>query len=91
VESIQKHVAAFYKMRVQDLKAKTNKANIVLPRQVAMYLCKELTGSSLPEIGRKFGGKHHTTVIHSIRKIEERMDKDHQLQQQVHNFMRSLR
>jgi chromosomal replication initiator protein len=91
VESIQKHVAAFYKMKVQELKAKTNKANIVLPRQVAMYLCKELTSSSLPEIGRKFGGKHHTTVIHSIRKIEERMDKDHQLQQQVHNFIRSLR
>ena len=91
IETIQKHVAAFYKMKVQDLKAKTHKASIVRPRQVAMYLSKELTGASLPEIGRKFGGKHHTTVLHAIRKVEQTMEEDPQFQQQVHNFVRSLR
>jgi chromosomal replication initiator protein len=55
-----------------------------------MYLCKELTGASLPEIGRKFGGKHHTTVLHSIRKVEQKMASDPQFQQQIHTFMRSF-
>jgi len=91
IEAIQRHVAAYYKMRLQDLKARTNKANIVLPRQVAMYLCKELTTSSLPEIGRKFGGKHHTTVLHAIRKIDEQAKKDPHLQQTIHNLIRSIR
>ncbi|MDG6910434.1 MAG: chromosomal replication initiator protein DnaA, partial [Nitrososphaerota archaeon] len=68
----------------------TNKADVVVPRQLAMYLCKELTDASLPEIGRKFGGKHHTTVLHSIRKVEERMAKDPGIQQQVHNFIQAL-
>jgi chromosomal replication initiator protein len=90
VEAIQKHVAAFYKLKAQDLKSKTNKAQIVLPRQIAMYLCKELTPNSLPEIGRKFGGKHHSTVIHSIRRVEDRMDKDPLFQQQINTFLRSL-
>ena len=90
VEAIQKHVAAAFKMKLTDLKAKTNKADVVVPRQLAMYLCKELTDASLPEIGRKFGGKHHTTVLHSIRKVEERMAKDPGIQQQVHNFIQAL-
>jgi chromosomal replication initiator protein len=91
LESIQKHVAASFKIRVQDLKSKTNEAKIVLPRQIAMYLCRELTDSSLPEIGQKFGGKHHTTVLYSIRQVEKRMKKDPALQQQIHSFIRSLR
>jgi chromosomal replication initiator protein len=90
IEAIQKQVAAYYKLKVQDLKTKTNKAQIVLPRQVAMYLSKELTGHSLPEIGRKFGGKHHSTVIYSIRQVEERMTKDPQFQQQINIFLRSF-
>jgi chromosomal replication initiator protein len=90
IEAIQKQVAAYYKLKVQDLKIKTNKAQIVLPRQVAMYLSKELTGHSLPEIGRKFGGKHHSTVIYSIRQVEERMTKDPQFQQQINLFLRSF-
>ncbi len=89
-EGIQKHIASFYKIRVQDLKGTSHKAQVVLPRQVAMYLCKELTGASLPEIGRKFGGKHHTTVLHSIRKVGERMAADPQFQQQINTFMRSF-
>ncbi len=71
IENIQKVVADYYNMRVADLKSKSNSRNIAVPRQVAMYLCKNLTKASLPEIGREFGGKHHTTVIHSINKIRE--------------------
>lgn len=89
-EGIQKQVSAYYHMKLQDLKSTSHKAQVVLPRQVAMYLCKELTGASLPEIGRKFGGKHHTTVLHSIRKVEQRMAADAQFQQQIHTFMRSF-
>jgi chromosomal replication initiator protein len=71
IETIQKAVAEYYNMRVADLKSKSNARNIAVPRQVAMYLCKILTKASLPEIGREFGGKHHTTVLHSINKISE--------------------
>lgn len=71
IETIQKVVAEYYNMRVADLKSKSNARNIAVPRQVAMYLCKSLTKASLPEIGREFGGKHHTTVLHSINKISE--------------------
>ncbi|MCI0336143.1 MAG: chromosomal replication initiator protein DnaA [Acidobacteria bacterium] len=69
IEVIQKVVAEYYNLRVADLKSKSNTRSIALPRQVAMYLCKTLTKASLPEIGREFGGKHHTTVLHSINKI----------------------
>jgi len=58
-------------LKVSDLKSRNNSKSIALPRQIAMYLCKSLTPASLPEIGRSFGGKHHSTVIHSINKIEE--------------------
>ncbi len=70
IESIQKAVAEKYGIRPAQLKEKSNRKEIVVPRQVAMYLVKELTQASLPEIGRAFGGKHHTTVIHSIGKID---------------------
>lgn len=91
VEAIQKYVATAYKLRVQDLKSKTNRADIVLPRQVCMFLCRELTGASLPEIGRRFGGKHHSTVLHSIRKVEDKMARDLTFQQQVQSFLNSFR
>jgi len=83
IETIQKVVADYYNLRVADLKAKSNSRNIAVPRQVAMYLCKTLTKASLPEIGREFGGKHHTTVIHSINKINE-------LYEQKGNFHRLI-
>jgi chromosomal replication initiator protein len=78
VESIQKVVAEQFGLRVLEIKAKNNSRAIVFPRQIAMYLAKHLTECSLPEIGRQFGGKHHTTVLHSIEKIEEqrKADKD---------------
>ena len=78
IESIQRVVAENFGMRVIDLKQKNNSRNVVVPRQIAMYLAKQMTEASLPEIGRQFGNKHHTTVMHSIAKIDElrRTDKD---------------
>jgi chromosomal replication initiator protein len=78
IEAIQRAVAEQFGMRVPDLKQKNNSRNVVVPRQIAMYLAKQMTEASLPEIGRQFGNKHHTTVMHSIAKIDEqrRTDKD---------------
>jgi chromosomal replication initiator protein len=78
IDAIQKSVAENFAMRVSELKQKNNSRAVVVPRQIAMYLAKNLTEASLPEIGRQFGGKHHTTVMHSIAKIDElrRTDKD---------------
>jgi chromosomal replication initiator protein len=78
IEAIQRAVAEQFGMRVADLKQKNNSRNVVVPRQIAMYLAKQMTEASLPEIGRQFGNKHHTTVMHSIGKIDEqrRTDKD---------------
>jgi len=78
IEAIQRAVAEQFGMRVADLKQKNNSRNVVVPRQIAMYLAKQMTEASLPEIGRQFGNKHHTTVMHSIAKIDEqrRADKD---------------
>ena len=76
IELIQKTVASHYGLKVADLKSKNNSRNIAGPRQVAMYLCKTLTKASLPEIGREFGGKHHTTVLHSINKVSQLYDTD---------------
>jgi chromosomal replication initiator protein len=72
------------------LKQKTNTQKIAFPRQIAMYLIKELTHSSLPEIGRMFGGKHHTTVLHSIHKIDKQRQKDADLNRQIHSIMDSI-
>jgi len=78
IESIQKVVAEQFGLRLVEIKAKNNSRSIVYPRQIAMYLAKHLTEASLPEIGRQFGGKHHTTVLHSVEKIEavRKNDKD---------------
>jgi len=75
MEHIARTVATHYKMTVEELKSKNNSRSIAVPRQVAMYLCKRLTRYSFPEIGREFGGKHHTTVMHSVEKIGA-LDKD---------------
>jgi chromosomal replication initiator protein len=78
IEMIQKAVSEQFSLRVSDLKSKNNSKSISYPRQIAMFLAKQLTTASLPEIGREFNGKHHTTVLHSIHKIEElrKTDKD---------------
>ena len=75
IEIIQKFVADYYNLKLVDLKSRNNSKSIAMPRQIAMYLCKSLTHASLPEIGRSFGGKHHSTVIHSIRKVEDAQER----------------
>ena len=79
IDAIQKSVAEQFGMRVTEIKAKSNSRAIVFPRQIAMYLAKQMTEASLPEIGRQFGGKHHTTVMHSIAKIEDQRQSDKDL------------
>jgi chromosomal replication initiator protein len=90
VDQIQRHVANYYQLKVSELKAKSNSKMIAFPRQVAMYLCKTLTEASLPEIGRRFGGKHHSTVLHSIRKIDSKRKDDRDFDRIVHSFIESL-
>ena len=90
IEAIQRAVAEQFGMRVTDLKQKNNSRNVVVPRQIAMYLAKQLTEASLPEIGRQFGGKHHTTVMHSIAKIDEQRRADKDLNRTINKLMETL-
>jgi len=90
IDSIQRSVAERFQIKQSQLKEKSNTKKIVYPRQVAMYLVKELTDASLPEIGRAFGGKHHTTVIHSINKIEKERHINPELNRLLHSLMDSL-
>ena len=90
IESIIKAVADRFSLQPSQLKQKTNEQKIAYPRQIAMYIAKELTQSSLPEIGRAFSGKHHTTVLHSINKIEQRRQKDQDLNRLIHNVIDSI-
>jgi chromosomal replication initiator protein len=90
IDSIQKAVAERFTIKQSQLKEKSNTRKVVYPRQVAMYLVKELTDASLPEIGRAFGGKHHTTVIHSIAKIEQERQNNPDLNRMLHSLMDSL-
>ena len=90
MDSIQKAVAERFQIKQSQLKEKSNTKKVVYPRQVAMYLVKELTDASLPEIGRAFGGKHHTTVIHSINIIEKTRHNDPELNILLHSLMDSL-
>ena len=91
IEVIQKHVADYYNLKLVELKSRNNSKSVAMPRQIAMYLCKSLTHASLPEIGRRFGGKHHSTVIHSIRKIEDLRKKDSDFNSLMAGFLESFR
>jgi len=91
IEGIQKFVSDYYQLKHGELKSRNNSKSIAMPRQVAMYLCKSLTNASLPEIGRSFGGKHHSTVIHSIRKIEDLRKRDGNFNTLINTFMESFR
>ncbi len=91
VENIQKTVADFYKIKVADMYSKKRPASIAKPRQIAMYLAKELTQKSLPEIGELFGGRDHTTVLHAVRKIAGDRAKDTELNQQLHVLEQTLK
>ena len=90
IEAIQRAVAEQFGMRVAELKQKNNSRQIVVPRQIAMYLAKQMTEASLPEIGRQFGGKHHTTVMHSIAKIDEQRRHDKDLNRTLNKLMETL-
>ena len=90
IEAVQRAVAERFQIKLVQLKEKSNRKEIVGPRQIAMYLTKELTHASLPEIGRAFGGKHHTTVIHSINKIEQQKVRDPELNKMINNIFDSF-
>jgi len=90
MERIARTVAAHYQMSVEELKSKNNSRAIAMPRQVAMYLCKRLTRHSYPEIGREFGGKHHTTVMHSFDKIENLTRADRVFHNTISSLIDSL-
>jgi chromosomal replication initiator protein len=90
IDLIQKRVSEHFNLREQDLKVRSNTRAIAFPRQVAMYIVKQLTTASLPEIGRQFGGKHHTTVLHSIDKIEEMRRCDKHLNRTITRLMDAL-
>ncbi|HYB51810.1 MAG TPA: chromosomal replication initiator protein DnaA [Burkholderiaceae bacterium] len=91
VELIQKTVADYYKIKVSDMYSKRRPSNIAAPRQVAMYLAKEMTQKSLPEIGELFGGRDHTTVLHAVRKIAEVRSKDAVLNHALHVLEQTLK
>lgn len=90
IESVVRAVGEKFSLQPSQLKMKSNTRQIAYPRQIAMYLVKELTQASLPEIGRAFGGKHHTTVLHSVQKIEELRQRDGDLNKLIHSLMDSL-
>jgi chromosomal replication initiator protein len=91
VENIQKSVADFYNIKVADMYSKRRPANIARPRQIAMFMAKELTQKSLPEIGELFGGRDHTTVLHAVRKIAEERAHDSQLNHEIHVIEQTLK
>lgn len=90
IEEIQKNVAAYFSVKVSDLKSAKRLKALVIPRQIAMYISRQLTSCSYPEIGDKFGGKDHSTIIHAIKKIEKQLEEDYQLKITVENLKNSL-
>ena len=91
IEMIQKFVADHFGVKLNELKAKNNSKAVAEPRQIAMYLTKALTNASLPEIGKGFGGKHHSTVIHSVRKIDTMRKRDPEFDRLINSFVQSFR
>ena len=90
IEEIQRQVSDYYNIRLSDIIGPKRVRNFARPRQVAMYLCKQLTSRSLPEIGRRFGGRDHTTVMHGVRRIEELKSTDGQIAEDVEMLRRAL-
>ncbi|MDX8412565.1 MAG: chromosomal replication initiator protein DnaA [Mariprofundales bacterium] len=91
IEDIQTLVSDFYSIRIADIKGIKRKKNIVLPRQIAMYISKEMTTMSLPEIGEAFGGKDHTTVLYAVRKIETKRKEDHDFKIDIDRIIARLK
>ncbi len=90
MDAVLKAVAEKFNLQPAQLKQKTNAWQIAHPRQIAMYLIKELTHASLPEIGRLFGGKHHTTVLHSVQKVDKLRHKDADINKLIHSVIDSI-
>lgn len=90
IERIQTTVSEFYNLKISDLKSKRRHKNLAVPRQIAMYLCKKHLGSSFPEIGNKFGGKDHTTVIHAFQKITKNLDQNPTITSEVYELEKIL-
>jgi chromosomal replication initiator protein len=90
MDHIARTVASHYKMTIEEIKAKSNSRGVAVPRQVAMYLCKRLTRHSFPEIGREFGGKHHTTVMHSVDKIDTLFKEDRNFHREIKDLIDNL-
>jgi chromosomal replication initiator protein len=91
IEQIQKIVAHYFNLKITELKSRNNSKAISQPRQIGMYLCRQLTTASLPEIGREFGGKHHTTVLHSIKKVDDLKNSNRDFNSLVNMFLESFR
>ena len=90
IESIQKKVSSYYNLSLSDMSSSRRSINIARPRQIAMFLCKELTSYSYPEIGKAFGGKDHTTVIHAVKKIESMLEIDQKLKKQIFELKETI-
>jgi chromosomal replication initiator protein len=91
IELIQKVVSGFFNVKVSDLKTKRKYKGFVLPRQVSMYLSRKFTNASLLEIGEKFGGKDHSTVLHSIKKVEEKMAKENSFREIIEKLQGQIK
>ena len=91
IEKIQKTVADYFQIRLGELKSTKRLKNLVMPRQIAMYICRQMTDMSYPEIGAKFGGKDHSTIIHAIKKIDRKMNEDLHTQAVVEKLMERLK
>ena len=90
IDNIQRTVAEYYKIKVADLLSKRRSRSVARPRQIAMALAKELTSHSLPEIGDKFGGRDHTTVLHACRKVASLREESHEIKEDYSNLIRTL-
>ena len=90
IKSIQEAVAYLFGLCVEELKQESTRREVAVPRQIAIYLAKQMTDASLPEIGRQFGGKHHTTVMHSIAKIHDRRRTDAHLNHLIRELSQKL-
>ena len=90
VEAVQREVASYFGVKITDLKGQSRQTSVTRPRQVAMYLARKLCKASFPELGLKFGGKDHTTVMSACRKVEALLDSDPQLRGMVHEIERHL-
>ena len=90
IDEIQRKVAEYYNLRMGDLLSSRRARAIARPRQIAMYISKQLTTRSLPEIGRRFGGRDHTTVMHAVKKVEELRELDPSIDEDVDLLLRSL-